>query len=56
MLYAVNCCCCCCPVGEGGALLVVPAALAGQMMAEITLHSNLSVLHYTGVARHSLPQ
>eukprot|EP00883_Tetradesmus_obliquus_P003058 jgi/Sobl393_1/13279/SZX62656.1 len=42
--------------GQGGALLVVHAALAGQMMAEITLHSNLTVLHYTGIGRHSLPQ
>jgi hypothetical protein len=35
---------------------VVPAALAGQVMDEISLHSDLTVLHYTGLARHSIPQ
>jgi hypothetical protein len=42
--------------GRVGALLVVPAALAGQVMDEISLHSDLTVLHYTGVAQHSTPQ
>jgi hypothetical protein len=38
--------------GMCGTLVVVPAAIAGQWMAEIDDHSDVKVLHYTGLARH----
>jgi hypothetical protein len=38
--------------GMGATLVVVPSVIAGQWMTEMNDHSNLTVLHYTGLARH----
>jgi hypothetical protein len=42
--------------GKVGALVVVPSGLEDQWMEEIVQHSNLSVLHYTGINRHIGPE
>lgn len=42
--------------GGPGTLVPVPPVVASQFMDEITAHSSLTVLHYTGIARHATSQ
>ena len=42
--------------GEPGTLILAPSVVSGQWMDELTAHSTLDALMYTGLARHTLPQ